>query len=298
MKKALFLFNPKAGKGTIKNALSRITDILTQAGFLVTVYPTQASGDAYEKITLWGSSYDRIIVAGGDGMLHEAVNAVMKLPRMVDLAYIPSGTANDFAIANNIPRTVDKATKLAAGEQRRTIDIGTLNGEYFSYVAAFGAITDVPYTTDQNAKNAFGFLAYLANAAKYVNLQTLFNAARKMEIKTDGKVLEGEFLVCCVSNSKTIGSLKQFVPDDVQLNDGLFEGLFIKKPTNLTEFGNALNVLLVGNLKAEGIITLKSSRFEFTLDTPANWTMDGEDAGMHDKAVIENHRQALTMIMP
>ena len=298
MKKALFLFNPRAGKGTIKNGLSKITDILTQAGFLVTVYPTQAKGDAYEKILEWGKTYDRIVVAGGDGMLHEAVNAVMKLPHMVDLAYIPSGTANDFAIANKIPKVIDKASLVAAGEQRRTIDIGTFNGEYFSYVAAFGAITDVPYTTDQNAKNAFGFLAYLANAAKYVNLQTLFKAARKMEIKTDDKVFEGEFLVCCVSNSKTIGSLKQFVPKDVALNDGLFEGLFIKKPTNITEFSNALNVLLMGNLDAQGITTVKSSRFEFTLDKPANWTMDGEDGGMHDKAVIENHKQALTMLMP
>ena len=222
----------------------------------------------------------------------------MKLPHMVDLAYIPSGTANDLAIANKIPKDIDKAALLAAGEQRRSIDIGTFNGEYFSYVAAFGAITDVPYTTDQNAKNAFGFLAYLANATKYVNLQTLFKAARKMEIKTDDKVFEGEFLVCCVSNSKTIGSLKQFVPKDVALNDGLFEGLFIKKPTNITEFSNALNVLLMGNLNAQGITTVKSSRFEFTLDTPTNWTMDGEDGGMHDKAVIENHKQALTMLMP
>ena len=298
MRKALFLFNPRAGKGTIKSGLSKITDTLTQAGFLVTVYPTQAKGDARDKILQWGLSYDRIVVAGGDGMLHEALNAVMNLPQKVDLAFIPSGTANDFAIANKIPKVVDKAAQLAADEKRRTIDIGTFNGEYFSYVAAFGAITDVPYTTDQTAKNNFGYLAYLANAAKYVNLQTLFNAARKMEIKTDDKILEGEFLVCCVSNSKTIGSLKQFVPRDVELSDGLFEGLFIKKPTNLTEFSNALNVLLVGNLNAQGIITLKSSRFEFTLDKPANWTLDGEDGGLHDKAVIENHKQALTMLLP
>ena len=298
MKTALFLFNPRAGKGSIKTSLSKITDILTQAGFLVTVYPTQAKGDAQAKILEWGTSYDRIVVAGGDGMLHEALNAVMNLPRKVDLAFIPSGTANDFAIANKIPRIVDKAARLAADEKRRTIDIGTFNGEYFSYVAAFGAITDVPYTTDQTAKNNFGFLAYLANALKYMNLQMLFKAARKMEIKTDDKNLEGEFLVCCVSNSKTIGSLKQFVPKDVELSDGLFEGLFIKKPTNLTEFNNVLNVLLVGNLNAQGIITLKSSRFEFTLDKPANWTLDGEDVGLHDEAVIENHKQALTMLLP
>lgn len=298
MKTALFLFNPHAGKGSIKSGLAKITDILTRAGFLVTVYPTQARNDAYEKIIQMGSSFDRIVVAGGDGMFHEALNAVMKLPRKVDLGFIPSGTANDFAISNKIPKVVDKAAELAAGENERKIDIGTFNGEYFSYVAAFGAVTDVPYTTDQNAKNAFGFLAYLANAAKYMNLQTLFNSAREMEIRTDDKILSGEFLVGCISNSKTIGSLKQFLPNDVALNDGLFEGLFIKKPTNLTEFSNALNVLLVGNLDAQGIITLKSSRFEIEMDKAANWTLDGEDGGLHDKAVIENHKQALTMLLP
>ena len=179
MKTALFLFNPHAGKGNIKSGLSKITDTLTRAGFLVTVYPTQARGDAYEKILLWGLSYDRIVVAGGDGMLHEALNAVMKLERKVDLAFIPSGTANDFAIANKIPKAVDKAVELAAGEQRRTIDIGSFNGEYFSYVAAFGAITDIPYTTDQAAKNNLGYLAYLLNAAKYMNPQILLSAARE-----------------------------------------------------------------------------------------------------------------------
>ena len=298
MKTALFLFNPHAGKGSIKNGLSKITDILTRAGFLVTVYPTQAKNDAYDKILRIGASYDRIVVAGGDGMFHEALNAVMKLPRKVDLGFIPSGTANDFAISNKIPKAVDKAAELAADEKRRTIDIGSFNGEYFSYVAAFGAITDVPYTTDQSAKNNFGYLAYLATAAKYMNLQTLFNSAREMEIKTDNKILAGEFLIGCISNSKTIGSLKQILPDDVALNDGLFEGLFIKKPTNLTEFSNALNVLLLGNLDAEGIITLKSSRFEFTMGKGANWTLDGEDGGTHSKAVIENHKQALTMLLP
>ena len=298
MKTALFLFNPHAGKGSIKSGLSKITDILTKAGFLVTVYPTQSKGDAYDKILRFGDSYDRIVVAGGDGMLHEALNAVMNLPRKVDLAFIPSGTANDFAISNKIPKDVEKAAELAADEKRRTIDIGTFNGEYFSYVAAFGAITDVPYTTDQTAKNNFGYLAYLANAAKYMNLQTLFSSSRMMEIKTDHKILEGEFLICCVSNSKTIGSLKQILPENVQLNDGMFEGLFIKKPTNLTEFSNALNVLLMGNLDAHGIISLKSSRFEFIMDKPANWTLDGEDGGSHDRAIIENHKQALTMLMP
>lgn len=298
MKNALFLFNPHAGKGTIKAGLSKITDILTRAGFLVTVYPTQSKGDAFDKILKWGSSYDRIVVAGGDGMLHEAFNAVMRLKKQVDLAYIPAGTVNDFAVSHKIPRVVEKAAMVAAGNQRRTIDVGKFNDEYFTYVAAMGAITDITYTTDQVSKNMFGFMAYMGNALKYINPQILMNAARKMEIRTDTKVLTGEFLVCCVSNSLSIGSLKQFVPDDVIMNDGLFEGLFIKKPTNLAEFGHTLDLLFSGNMDHPEIITLKSSRFEFSIDRSTEWTLDGEDGGSHEHAVIQAHKQALTMIMP
>lgn len=298
MKTALFLFNPHAGKGTIKAGLSKITDTLTRAGFLVTVYPTQSKGDACDKVLKWGLKYDRIVVAGGDGMLHEAFNAVMKLERPVDLAYIPAGTANDFANSHKIPKAVDKAAAIAAGNQRRTIDVGTFNDEYFTYVAALGAITDITYTTDQGAKNVFGYLAYLGTALKYINPQILLGSARKMEIKTDKKILTGEYLVCCVSNSLTIGSLKQFVPDDVITNDGLFEGLFIKKPKNLAQLSHTLDLVFSGNMDHPEIITLKSSRFEFTLDRGANWTLDGEDGGTCDHAVIQNHRQALTMILP
>ena len=289
MKTALFLFNPHAGKGTIKAGLSRITDILTRAGFLVTVYPTQSKGDACDRILEWGSSFDRIV---------EAFNAVLRLKKQVDLACVPAGTVNDFAVSHKIPRVVEKAAAVAAGNRRRTIDVGKFNDEYFTYVAAMGAITDITYTTDQVSKNMFGFMAYMGNALKYVNPQTLLNAAREMEIRTDTKILTGEFLVCCVSNSRSIGSLKQFVPDDVVMNDGLFEGLFIKKPTNLAEFGHTLDLLFSGNKDHPEIITLKSSRFEFSIDKSTNWTLDGEDGGSHNHAVIQNHKQALTMIMP
>ena len=85
MRNVLLLFNPHAGKGKINAKLSAITDILTKEGFLVTAYPTQDKGDARDKILQWGSSYDRIIVAGGDGMLHEAINGVMNLETRIDI---------------------------------------------------------------------------------------------------------------------------------------------------------------------------------------------------------------------
>ena len=298
MKKALFLFNPHAGKGKIVSNIATITDILTKAGYLVTAYPTQSKGDATEKILMWGGYYDRIVVGGGDGMLHEAVNGVMNLTKPVDLAYIPSGTINDFANTHKIPRDIESAAQIAAGDSRSTIDVGLFGDTYFSYVAAFGAVTDVTYTTNQDAKNAFGFLAYLTNALKYVDLRKLMASARTMEIRSDRYVFTGEFVLGCVSNSHSLGSLKQLVPDNVELKDGLMEGLFVQKPKNITHLGHILDLLMSGNMDRPEILSTRSEKYEIITEEDTAWTLDGEDGGIHHSVTVRDCKQKLTMILP
>ena len=46
--KLLFIFNPHSGKGQIKNNLVEIIDTMVKADFEVTVYTTQAQGDAIQ----------------------------------------------------------------------------------------------------------------------------------------------------------------------------------------------------------------------------------------------------------
>ena len=48
--KLLFIFNPHAGKGQIKNHLVDIVDMMVKAGFDVTIYTTQAQADATRKV--------------------------------------------------------------------------------------------------------------------------------------------------------------------------------------------------------------------------------------------------------
>ena len=70
MKKALFIYNPNAGKGLLKPKLSDIIDIIVKAGYEVVVYPTQKYKDAYYKVKTFTEEYDRVICSGGDGRLH------------------------------------------------------------------------------------------------------------------------------------------------------------------------------------------------------------------------------------
>ena len=77
MKKALFLFNPHAGKGKIVSNIATITDILTKAGYLVTAYPTQdltSGGTANASTAFPRSSGTGLIDVSGDGQVNFVVN--------------------------------------------------------------------------------------------------------------------------------------------------------------------------------------------------------------------------------
>ena len=102
MKKALFIYNPNAGKGLLKPKLSDIIDIIVKAGYEVVVYPTQKYKDAYYKVKTFTEEYDRVICSGGDGTLDEVVTGMMKREKKIPVGYIPTGTTNDFASSLHI----------------------------------------------------------------------------------------------------------------------------------------------------------------------------------------------------
>ena len=172
----LFIFNPKSGKGLIKNHLVDIVDVMVKAGFEVTVYPTQERGDATRKVVADGAKYERIVCSGGDGTLDEVVTGFREAKLNLPLGYIPTGSTNDFARSLNISSDMVKAVLkkgsfLAAcfSPMRLRIfqcDVGKFNGDTFVYIAAFGIFTDLSYETPQSLKNILGHMAYVLSAAK------------------------------------------------------------------------------------------------------------------------------------
>ena len=85
MKKALFIYNPNAGKGLLKPKLSDIIDIIVKAGYEVVVYPTQKYKDAYYKVKTFTEEYDRVICSGGDGTLDEVRSVTSRQERPTTL---------------------------------------------------------------------------------------------------------------------------------------------------------------------------------------------------------------------
>ena len=89
-----------------------INSIFVAAGFDTTFYPSRAVGDLESQVREQvGNGCNQVVVAGGDGSIHEAVNGIMQAGRPARLGVIPCGTGNDFAKACSIPLDWQEASR-------------------------------------------------------------------------------------------------------------------------------------------------------------------------------------------
>ncbi|MGN1193811.1 MAG: diacylglycerol/lipid kinase family protein [Dorea sp.] len=297
MKRLLFIYNPHAGKELLKPKLSDVIDIFVKAGYEVVVYPTQAYRDAYKKVKKYkAEDYDLVVCSGGDGTLDEVVTGMMKRDpdKRTPIGYIPTGTTNDFASSLHIPRKLLEAADNAVNGTVFACDVGKFNKGIFVYVAAFGLFTDVSYETKQSMKNALGHLAYVLEGAK-----RLFNiTSYKIKVTHDGETIEDEFIYGMVTNSRSVGGVRNMIGDQVGFNDGLFEVTLIKTPKNPIELQEIITALMTKQMDSPFMYTFKSGHITFQSMEEIPWTLDGEYGGEHEEVVIENLNKQLKIMVP
>jgi YegS/Rv2252/BmrU family lipid kinase len=100
-----------------------------------------------------------VIVGGGDGSLSYTVDEVVD--RDCVFALLPLGTANSFARTLGIPLDLDGAIAVIATGQRRRIDLGMINDDYFANCAAMGLSPMISEGVPHNLKRYLGRGGYL-----------------------------------------------------------------------------------------------------------------------------------------
>lgn len=299
MKKLLFVYNPHSGKGEIGKALSDVLCVFTQAGFDCTVHPTAESNDGRNFIAEHGNEFDLIVCSGGDGMLHELVCGMTSQNIERPCGYIPTGTVNDFASSLDIPKTPIDAAKMIICENYEDIDVGVFNDTYFGYIAAFGMFTNVSYSTDQKVKNVLGATAYLLEALKSMNLKTFFDSSVHAVISREGgELVEDDFIFGMTGNTHSVAGIKNFVPTNAEMNDGLIDGMFIKTPRTPLELNQIKNALLSQNYNDPYIICASSPEFKVMSTAEIPWTLDGEFGGNFQTARISVRNKSLKIAVP
>jgi len=294
MKKLFLLVNPIAGKMKVKAHLLEILKILS-AEYDVSVHVTRFAGDASLITEQRGKEFDVIVACGGDGTLSEVLKGALKCGFEGSLGYIPCGTTNDFAESTGIPKTLANAAKLIAEGEAKEMDFGMFGANRcFTYVASFGAFTEVSYSTDQKLKNALGHLAYvLEGIAKLKDLRSY-----RMKVDCDGAKYEGDFLFGSATNTYSMGGVLKLKKSDVDLTDGYHEVLLVKEPKTPAEMAKLSQDLIAMDFSAKSFLFLKGKDISFTAEEEIPWCVDGEYAGKHEKVRVRTLHKKMKIFRP
>jgi YegS/Rv2252/BmrU family lipid kinase len=238
----MVLINPMAGKKKGRDDWGKISRLLARHKIThqhqFTEYPRHTIELTQASLR---QGYRNFIIAGGDGCLHEAVNAIFTQtevdPRLVTLAMIPVGTGNDWVRTFNIPSNYEAAIEIITKRKVLRHDIGRVfyqvareeQSSYFINICGMGLDAEVNrrVSADRERRH-LGHLKY-----QYHIFSTLMGyTPTRMTIAIDGKTVQQEVLSMCLGIAQyNGGGMKQLpfaVPDD-----GLFDLTVIKKASRL-----------------------------------------------------------------
>ena len=294
MRKLLFLINPHAGRAEIKTRALEAIDLFVKAGWEPTVRTTQRPLEIPELLEARANEFELVVCCGGDGTLNETVSGLMQCDPRPLLGYIPAGTVNDFAYSLGLSKNIREASQAIVEGTPFPCDVGRFGDRYFSYIAAFGAFTDVSYQTPQESKCRLGRAAYILEGIR--RLPTI--KTYRMSITHDGGQVEGDFLFGMVSNAISVGGFRLHEDFAISMNDGLLEVLLVRSPEDLTQTRSLIRASLQQELDSEYLVSLRTSHLLCEAEEEVPWTLDGEYGGSLRSVEVRNCHQAIRVLRP
>ncbi len=105
-----------------------------------------------------------VIVGGGDGSMSGTVDELVGKDCVFGV--LPLGTANSFARTLGLPLDLDGAVRAIATGQRRRVDLGMIDRDYFVNAASLGLSPMIGQTVPHKLKRYLGRIGYLLWAVK------------------------------------------------------------------------------------------------------------------------------------
>ena len=290
----LMIVNPKAGKAKISKLTPEIIRNLQKQNYKVITRYTGKDKNAKNIVKDYYEPYDIVLVCGGDGTLNEVVQGLYERNKKTFIAFIPVGTTNDFARSLELSFDKFHVSKFINQYEAYKVDMGKFNNHIFNYAASFGVFSQTSYNTPIEMKNRFGRFAYVI-----MGFKELFNIkTHKVKITTADRNIKDEFIYGSVTNTKNIGGFNVFRKKDVEMNDGEFEVLLIKKTKNFFSSLFLTLKVLLGFIDDKNIIYFKTSSVDFEFDKGTTWSLDGEKTDRVKEVSIINLKQYNTFIIP
>jgi diacylglycerol kinase (ATP) len=217
------LTNPTSGKGRGTRIAAVAVRRLREAGFAVR---DLAGRDAAEARDLAhkcvADGVESLVVVGGDGMVHLAVQALAG--GSTRLGIVPTGAGNDVARSLGIPRAdPQRAADVVVGSRTRRIDLARAGDTYVVSVLAAGF--DALVNERANAmRRPRGQLRYhLATLAELRVFEPL-----RYTLELDGAVRRVDAMLVAVGNGPSFGGGLR-ITHGASLDDGWLDVVVIRR---------------------------------------------------------------------
>lgn len=272
----LFL-NPAAGRGRAGKTRPALTALLAKNEIAHSVIESRGPGDLERQVRdAVANGASRVLVVGGDGSVHEAVNGILLSGRTAELGVIPIGTGNDFAKACTIPLHWEDAAallidRLKSGMSARTIDVGRMNGRYFANGAGIGFDARVT-AISRNIRLPVGDLVYLLAVLKGL-VEGL--TTPELELRCKNVAVSGPVTLVNISNGPWVGGMFRIAPQAVN-DDGELD-LVIVSPVSRIRIIRLLPKLMNGtHVGQPEMSSYRIANCEIVAAAPLPSHLDGE----------------------
>ena len=221
---------------------------------------------------------DLVVVAGGDGTLHEAVNGLTGKGARPRLAIVPMGTGNDFASGIGLPvDDPETCLRLATSGRTVAVDIPRVNGRAFINVSLGGLGARASRSASHESKKLLGALAYALQGAREIADAVPHRARIRAD---DVGVHAGEFLFFAVGNGRSTGGGTLIAPG-ADATDGRMD-LVVLKAVSKLELMRLLPAIRAGQHREHPeVIYVKARAIDIRLEGEVAVNVDGEPFDAH-----------------
>lgn len=273
-------------------------DLLAAQGLPTETFLARSSTDALAAArgALPDESYDRLIIAGGDGTINSILpvfaEAARAGTRRLPLAILPVGSVNVLARELHIPRALPAAIQIAAHGSPRPIDLGLLNGQPFVTMAGLGFDAAAVHEVGAGIKRQIGVFSYVYNGLRLL----LTYPARQFHITCDEQRLEMKSWQMVITNASSYTYRWSFAPQ-ARIDDNQLEVCLLPERGPLGRLKQTAAILL-NRPDWAPVICLPGRQIELQIEPEVAVQLDGDPFPAVSQAKIEVLRHGLEIIAP
>jgi YegS/Rv2252/BmrU family lipid kinase len=302
MRTGLIIYNPKAGRLSVRPFIRGAAKALRRAGWKIRIARTQSGEHAIELAQQAAEQgLTAAFAVGGDGTLGQVANGLAGSDTA--LGILPSGTVNVLAEEFGLPKfnlwnlnALRANASLLAEAPIHSLDLGEVNGYQFVLWAGIGLDALAIHALEPRLR-VEKFFAFPEYAAAAILKAQAWHGVR-LQLWADGVEVQGHYMLAVANNVRTYMGGMAVLSPDACLDDGFFDLWLFSGETLTDVFRHAFDMWSGRHIESEHIQRLPFRSLRVRAETPVYLQADGEPLPAAQEVEIRVRPRALKVLMP